>query len=402
MASSSSFRVNARSLAVTYSQCHMLQKQQLFDHLLTLLKPQVLVVSLEYHQDSGVHYHVYARSVKKFDIKNPKYLDFQNIHPNIQSCKDPLRWLLYIIKEDSSPLFFPSKAQVFELLADSKKPADISVITSFIKAMPVLDPLIVARQYPLNAFSQFQKIVAFCHLEEQLRKIPKEPPNMPSPPTTLTLQSKDIYDWIVYAMSCNFNLPHKSFQIWIYGPTNVGKSSFAIRLRELFRVYEVELNSSFFQTSWRDDINQFAIIDEFGPSNCIQFQKLNLWLEGTPVALNRKFLPSYIKKQNIPTIILSNYHPREVYYKLYEENSQVFETLLSRIRVYEYSQESPLFPLIDALVPIPTSMDIEETVSTPETIAIPNTPPEIRTPSPSFELVPHPDSDFGYWTPRKT
>lgn len=43
-----------------------------------------LLVAREKHVDGGNHYHAFIITNGKFDIKNPRALDFKEKHPNIQ------------------------------------------------------------------------------------------------------------------------------------------------------------------------------------------------------------------------------------------------------------------------------------------------------------------------------
>lgn len=71
-----------------------------------------------------------------------------------------------------------------------------------------------------------------------------------------------------------------------------------------------------------------AVIDEFRGSDK-PLGWLNLWLQGNPMPLRKKG-SQYTKEQNIPTIILSNYSPREAYSKVPDH---ILGTLLSRLEV---------------------------------------------------------------------
>lgn len=101
-----SFRINGRHIALTYAQ---VPEEWTREWLLEQLRKRgtafdSYVVAMERHEDGGKHFHVYLRAVNKFDIKNARYYDIGDRHPNIQVCKNHTDWIKYCLKEDSEAL----------------------------------------------------------------------------------------------------------------------------------------------------------------------------------------------------------------------------------------------------------------------------------------------------------
>lgn len=85
------FRFHAKTVFLTYAQVNgAFTHQQLFDHVKALRgeDPVCLRVGEESHADGGTHYHVFGKWSRKVDTIDPRYFDFNDIHPNIQSARN--------------------------------------------------------------------------------------------------------------------------------------------------------------------------------------------------------------------------------------------------------------------------------------------------------------------------
>lgn len=106
------FRFNAINGALTYPQVGDTTKEDLYAFLInlcygsgpSLCKVDRVLVGEEKHWDGGRHFHAYVRFDKKPNIRTVGFFDFENNHPNIQSCRSVKDWLKYCIKDDTAPL----------------------------------------------------------------------------------------------------------------------------------------------------------------------------------------------------------------------------------------------------------------------------------------------------------
>ena len=104
--------------------------------------------------------------------------------------------------------------------------------------------------------------------------------------------------------------PFKSKQWWLWGTTNVGKSTIKEKLiSELGLLGFVMPKDTNFQ-AWNDRAYHFAYVDEYKGHHSIQL--LNECLEGARMQLDVKY-GHRDKGVNIPTIILSNFPPERNY-----------------------------------------------------------------------------------------
>lgn len=76
-------------------------------------------------------------------------------------------------------------------------------------------------------------------------------------------------------------------------------------------IYYIPTDESFYD-HWDDANYDLAVLDEFRGQKTVQW--LNLWLQGGVMCLPKKG-SQYIKKYNVPTIILSNYELADIYKK---------------------------------------------------------------------------------------
>jgi len=96
------FRFNAKNVFLTYAQVgDAFSQQDLFEHLLALrdIQPICLRVGREHHADGGTHYHAYGKWSVKFNTVDPRFFDFHDIHPNIQSARNESQVWAYCGKD---------------------------------------------------------------------------------------------------------------------------------------------------------------------------------------------------------------------------------------------------------------------------------------------------------------
>jgi len=123
----------------------------------------------------------------------------------------------------------------------------------------------------------------------------------------------------------------KQKQLWLVGPKNMGKSTLIQNLASILRMYPISYTD--YYCDYIDKDYDFAAMDEFCGQKSISF--LNLWLEGSLMALNVKGKPCYMKRFNLPTIICSNLLPGEIYKKV---PGVQLEALLTRLEIIEVTQ----------------------------------------------------------------
>jgi len=126
-----------------------------------------------------------------------------------------------------------------------------------------------------------------------------------------------------------------SRQLWLYGPTGVGKSFFLNSLRSVLNVYEIPRTD--YLELFQDGRFQLSFMDEFKGSKPLTW--MNQWVDPYPMFVSKKGTGnSFLRKISIATLILSNYSLRspENYRELY--GMPVIETLARRFAEFEVDQ----------------------------------------------------------------
>lgn len=90
-----------------------------------------------------------------------------------------------------------------------------------------------------------------------------------------------------------------------------------------------------------EEVHRLVVFDEFKGQHPLTF--MNAFLQGDTMSIRKKG-SQYLKAKNLPTIILSNYSPREAYSKVTDEK---LDTFLVRVEVVELT--APLFALTELL-----------------------------------------------------
>jgi hypothetical protein len=144
----------------------------------------------------------------------------------------------------------------------------------------------------------------------------------------LTSEQK-IRSWL----ECNIlvkSRPFKKKQLYIYGATNLGKSSLIEKLRPFLRIYQIPYED--FYDFYNDRDWDLAVLDEFKAQKSVSW--LNMWLQGSEMAIRYKGAQG-LKRYNIPTIILSNFTLEECYVNT---PAHILDTLRSRLEIVEVTR----------------------------------------------------------------
>ena len=124
-------------------------------------------------------------------------------------------------------------------------------------------------------------------------------------------------------------------------------------LAKRFAVKPWTYGTGAFVSGWTDYRYNLVVFEDYTLTDCIRLGILNRFLEGVPMSLNTKG-GTGTKLQNVPCMILSNYHPSEIYYKV---GAAGLEALMNRLEVVELvSSDDILYPTfmktLDTLIPL--------------------------------------------------
>lgn len=102
----SNFRIDARHYFLTYSNVEQqdwieFSKEDLLDFLKQIPTVSYVIACKELHEDASTHFHAYVRFERKKTIRNQRFFDFRNVHPNIQVARNPIASINYVKKDNS-------------------------------------------------------------------------------------------------------------------------------------------------------------------------------------------------------------------------------------------------------------------------------------------------------------
>lgn len=100
-----SFRIAAKHFFLTYSNVEQqgwieFTKEDLLQFLSAIEGVAYVIACKEIHQDGSPHFHALVRFGRKKDIRNERFFDFNDVHPNIQAAKNPSASINYCKKDN--------------------------------------------------------------------------------------------------------------------------------------------------------------------------------------------------------------------------------------------------------------------------------------------------------------
>lgn len=335
------YQLYATHLFLTYPQCPA-PKEVLLESLKKLLTNyEGSVVASEQHQDGTPHLHAYVKLSKRSHFRNAQFADVQwgglVYHGNYQKARSPKCVAEYVEKGGD---FIADNVDVSTLAGSQRRSTSSSLaIASRILAGATLQEMMEDPVYQGFVLTNLQRIQLFKATWEAMQASsgPKAPLDQLIFSVSLSPERTLVANWITT------NLSHppptgrifRSKQLYLWGPTEVGKTSVCRELEKYFRVYWAAYNGDFLDGY--SDTYDLVVFDEFRGQKTVTW--FNLFLQGTPMVINVKG-SSVPKRKNIATIILSNQHPRFVYHHV--EDCYV-DAFISRLLVVEFSLFEKLF-----------------------------------------------------------
>lgn len=114
-AEASSYRLNTRTVYLTYAQCP-LEMSNMLEKLRTLKDYIHYAICREQHDDGNYHLHCMLQYATPVNTRNSRYFDIEGYHPNVQSARRPKDVLAYIRKDGTFLDNWPTKRNYGEIL----------------------------------------------------------------------------------------------------------------------------------------------------------------------------------------------------------------------------------------------------------------------------------------------
>jgi len=293
------FRLQCKCFYGTWPQCDM-SNQALLDNALRLLPPcEWAVVASEAHKDGTPHLHGIFYFKEKCDLKdaNPTLDLIASKHGNYQGAKSPKKVLRYVCKDGNFvsfgdvPDFKPKDSinqQLAEILLKGGTYSDCVTVNAGVSMLQK------------RKLEEFESWVIRKKQREDL-EVWVPPPDHSDPNIQL------IVEWL----RDNIKKPRspRQKQLFVCGPPGIGKTRLIGQLSRFLRIYHLPKEENFYD-EWENGCYDLAVLDEFKSHKKLQW--LNNWLDGSVMCIPQKGKQT-LKKDNIPTIILSNYTLEEQY-----------------------------------------------------------------------------------------
>lgn len=333
------FRFQARAVFLTYPKCPISTADAL-----TLLRTKLgeadgthYLIAQEDHADGSKHLHIFVERNEIINTRNARYFDIEDAtgtyHPNVTAPRDRDNVKTYVSKHGNyiiwpadwnwqSPPTKRSKWQeATPLLMEGQTAAQL------LQTMP---------DFVLANLKKVQEASAFLANLELLKQVP---PLAEFLTWDLPLEcelSRNPQALIVWN-ELRDNLANMDFgrrQLYLYGPTGIGKSVFLHHLMLAVRTYMIPTED--FYDMWEDSRYDLSVMEEFKGQKPIQW--FNQWLDGATLNVRQKGKQA-LKKKAVPTLILSNFDVNgpDVYPNMQESVSIV--TLRRRLRSLPVTQD---------------------------------------------------------------
>lgn len=314
------FRIQAKSLFLTYPQCAT-SKEDVRDNLMmTFPNLKWYIIAMENHKDGTPHLHVAFENRDKMTLNGKVGMKMLNSlvasellpqgkHGDYSAMKSLRGTVEYLIKDNNYLV------HNLDIAALQKKKAsrdsDLKEVVQ--KLVKGANPKEIMNDHPYTYLQKRRHILEFHSdmlLQKKFKKSTKKLTLIRLQDGMVKSSSEErLISWLNTNLTSGLPRNFKQSQLWLYGPSNIGKSTIINNLYNFFRIYPIP--SEDYYCEWDDEGYDLAVLDEYCGSKTIGF--LNQWLEGGVLPLKQKNKPSYMKRFNVPTIICSNLNPCEVY-----------------------------------------------------------------------------------------
>lgn len=344
------FRLQSKTIFLTFPQCDY-PLDDFFANLRARFPDlnNQIYCSREQHETGEWHLHAVILLHKKLDTQNVRFFDDLVLppkHPNIESkIRSRPQTISYVMKgpDDSLKRWTHPWRQFLQLSKDKKstkalqimeiiETMDLSVPSHLPHCMDRIDQEIpgylLLHHHQVRDYLQYRHQRTLRHgAAEALKILVRVRPAL----TPLISSNVSIANWINSAI--RIQRPHRSRQMWIKAPPGAGKTTMISNLETWFklRVYWWPRDEAWWD-GYEDGAYDLIVLDEFKSQKKIT--ELNPILSGDTVPLSRRRAPPYVKRENLPVIILSNYLPEECFHRC---TSQALAPLLDRLEIVEVS-----------------------------------------------------------------
>lgn len=337
------YRMEARGIFYTWPQCDTPKESVMHALVQEFTKREIefILVCREWHQDGCPHLHAMTVCKKVRNCSKPTWADkFAGKHGNYVAVRSIKASVEYIQKKGDW-IVYPEGYDFEKRWASGtdsgrKRKVTDEIATKIATGTSYKQLLLTEEHrgfFMLNSrkIQEYEAELKRARVAEsvqaslvQWRYVDKTP--------SMSFAEGAIVDW----MNKNLGGIQRSLgepQLYLHGPTGIGKTFLISKLRTFFRVYDVCMNEDWMD-DYSDDDYDLVVMEEFKGQKQITW--MNQFLDGQPCPIRRRGKSAYLKTKNLPVIILSNW---------------------SLERAYKNSSEEKLAPLLRRLFVVDTTLD---------------------------------------------
>ena len=331
------FRLKCKNAFFTWPQCDTPMAtilDRIKAHFAEKLK-YVVVCEEDHHDTEGVHRHATLCFNKTLDVTGMPTLDaLAGKHGSYGPCRDVLASIKYT-KKDKTFVEYGDEPKT----KNSGNPKITDILAKAAMEGKTLDELNTVS--PGYVFQHYRSASDYIAWRGELDAQKLVPPKLPWHPISIETMATMPDCWIEVASWLNDNLftvrKHRQTQLYIHGPTAVGKSLLVEWLNQFCNIFRMP------HSKWMEGFDvkkaDLAICDEF--SGCYPIGFINEFTQGTPMRLEVK--NGFIHKtKNIPIIFISNQPLTDIYNKT-TKSELVTDALLARWKTVFIGVRSDFF-----------------------------------------------------------
>jgi len=311
------FRLKHKRIALTYPHCGI-NIQLICDELRSLCSDYMpdLIIVAEEQTPGNPHRHAYIRLGKPLATTDQRFFDVQSpsgqiYHPNIQAVKDETKWEKYICKCNNYtcyPGWYVPDWNAIDKAKEQKKSTKSDLVSQRILKGESPDDLM--QDHPGFFLMHGQQIQRFANVVQQATET-----------KALRLRFKHLACFVGDGHMENQRIAgwfndhvirkheFRAKNLWVWGPTQIGKTTLAEQLRDNgVNTYVVDYSTHFYDGISND--TQLVVYDEFKAQRTIT--ELNKLSDGSRCRLDIKG-GSFQLQRPLPVLVLSNFSIDQVY-----------------------------------------------------------------------------------------
>lgn len=313
------FRLQSKYVLLTFPQCEA-TKEEALARVRELASDDLewAVICSEAHQDGSPHLHMVLAHKVRWSTRNPAYFDgIGGKHGDYKPIKrgpgNLVAALKYVCK-DGDFLEHEIDVEMFLKAKAAKKSSKFTVVARMLQEGA--DVREVDLQNPGFVLQNLQKVQLYVDLQKKLRqeetdrlqRIPYAHPIIGSYPLSIRA-------WLCDNIDVERTLGMKN--LWVHGPTGLGKTRFKEQLIERLRVYELPYDSNWFD-GYEDGKYDLVVADEFKGNYTPQI--MNKWCGSEWTVFPRRGRAPVVKRDRLPVIVLANYSVNASFKNLDDDN----------------------------------------------------------------------------------